>query len=233
MTSSDCALILYARPPVAGRVKTRLQPAFTPPEALAIYEAMLADSVEKLIDMASGFATPFVSWSDEATPSTELSALLGRVQVEYQMGDDLGERMATTLQNRLRGGYKQAIIVGSDSPNLPVDYVDQAFEALAAVDIVLGPSDDGGYYLIGARRLHPRLFQRVPWGTSQVLSITRERIKSGRITCHELPAWYDVDTPESVSRLWTDLQHMKKKGSEDLPARTFRLLAGMASARRL
>ena len=233
MTSNACALIMFARPPVAGKVKTRLQPAFTTGEALALYEAMLADGIEKLLRMASGFATPFVSWSDEASPSAELSALLGRVQVEYQMGDDLGERMATTLQNRLRGGFQQAIIIGSDSPNLPTDYVDQAIEALSAVDIVLGPSDDGGYYLIGARRLHPRLFQRVPWGTGQVLSITRDRIKSGRVTCHELPAWYDVDTPESMRRLWTDLQHMKAKRSDELPARTFKLLAEMASARRL
>jgi len=224
---------MYARPPVAGKVKTRLQPAFTEGEALALYEAMLADGIEKLLSMTSGFATPFVSWSDEASPSADLSALLGRVQVEYQIGDDLGERMAATLQNRLRGGFKQAIIIGSDSPNLPMDYVDQAFEALAAVDIVLGPSDDGGYYLIGARRLHPRLFQRVPWGTSQVLPITRERIKSGRVMCHELPSWYDVDTPESVRRLWTDLRHMKAKRSDELPVRTFELLAGMASAGRL
>lgn len=226
------ALIMYARPPVLGQVKTRLQPSFSAADSLALYEAMLADGVERLNRAASGLATPFISWSGEVSLARELETLLPPAQIEFQIGDDLGERMTATLQSKLRGGYKQVVLIGSDAPNLPLDYIDQAFEALTAVDLVVGPADDGGYYLLGARRLHPQLFQRMPWGTERVLSITRERIKSGRVSHHELPRWYDVDTAESVARLWSDLQHMKAKGSKELPRRTFELLASMAGGRK-
>ena len=225
------ALVIYARPPIAGQVKTRLLPDFTALEAASLYEAMLADTVERAM-LADHDATVFVAFSGEVEPAGDLADLLKRARVEYQVGDDLGERMAGTLQDKLRAGFRQTVIMGSDSPNLPLDYIEQAFEALMAVDIVLGPTADGGYYLIGARRLHPRLFQRMPWGTDQVLTITRQRIKDGRVTHHELPAWHDVDTPADVARLWRDLQHMKAKGAEDLPQRTFRILAATMPGRR-
>ena len=225
------ALVIYARPPVAGAVKTRLQPRFSAEEALVLYEAMLADLLERANRAAAGEATLFVSWSSACEPQGELIDLLKGCEIEYQVGDDLGERMAATLQARLREGFKQAVLIGSDAPHFPLDYIHQAFEALTAVDVVLGPCTDGGYYLIGCRRLHPRLFQRMPWGTDQVLSITRRRIKDGGILHHELPSWYDVDSPADVLRLWKDLQHMKAKGSTDLPRRTFRALASLVPGR--
>ncbi len=231
MQIKERALVIYARPPVAGAVKTRLQPHFSAEEALVLYEAMLADLLERAKRAAAGEATLFVSWSSSYEPQGEMIGLLKGCEIEYQVGDDLGERMAATLQARLRGGFKQAVLIGSDAPHFPLDYIHQAFEALLAVDIVLGPCPDGGYYLIGCRRLHPRLFQRMPWGTDQVLSITRRRIKDGGVLHHELPSWYDVDSPADVLRLWTDLQHMKAKGSADLPRRTFRALASLVPGR--
>jgi hypothetical protein len=212
-------------------VKTRLQPALTPDEGLALYEAMLADVIERVGRASADQAATFLAWSEACRPPESLSDALKSVRVELQAGDDLGERMAHTLQEKLHGGFGQVVLVGADSPSLPLDYLRQSFEALRTVDLVLGPADDGGYYLLGARRLHPQIFLKMPWGTERVLAITRQRIKDGRITHRELAPWYDVDTPADVARLWKDLQHMKAKGAPDLPRRTFHLLASLVPGR--
>src|SRR5262245_63931197 len=157
------ALVIYARPPVAGLVKTRLQPVFTPAEGLALYEAMLADLVERTMGAGLADTTVFLAWSEPCEPPGSLSGLIGRVRVERQTGDDLGERMARTLQEKFHAGFTQVALIGADAPNLPLDYLHQAFDHLRNVDIVLGPANDGGYYLLGARRLHPVLFQKMPW----------------------------------------------------------------------
>ena len=225
------AVVIYARPPVRGKVKTRLQPALTPDEGLALYEAMLADVIERVTRAAAGRATTYLAWSEACVPPESLSETLRSVSVEQQTGVDLGERMAHTLQEKLRGGFGQCVLVGADSPNLPLDYLRQSFEALRDVDLVFGPADDGGYYLLGARRLHPQIFQRMPWGTDRVLAITRQRLKDGRVPHRELPRWYDVDTPADLARLWKDLQHMKAKGAPDLPGRTFHILASLVPGR--
>ena len=123
------------------------------------------------------------------------------------------------------------VLIGADAPNLPIDYLHQSFELLRDADLVLGPASDGGYYLLGARRLHPVLFQKMPWGTDKVFSITRQRVKSSGISHAELPRWYDVDTPQDVERLWKDLQHMIAKRPTDLPWRTCALLAALMPGR--
>lgn len=230
------ALVMYARPPILGQVKTRLQPAYSAAEALALYEAMLADCVERIVRAAvPGHPaaplvpfTPFLSWSGPCEPAAGLREMLGSIQMERQTGADLGERMASTIQGKLAAGFRQIVIVGSDAPSLPPVYLAHAFDALGTADVVIGPAADGGYYLIGARRLHPRLFQKMPWGTGDVLKVTRKRLKEGKVSCHELPVWYDVDTPSDVARLWKDLRAMKAAGSPDLPSRTWKTLAAMS-----
>ncbi len=225
------ALILYARPPVPGRVKSRLQPALSPEEGLELYRAMLADILERMTRLSRGLAVPFVSWSEPHQPEGELRGLLESVGSEHQVGDDLGERMATTLRGKLQAGFKHVVFIGSDAPNLPLEYLRKAFEALQSVDVVLGPAADGGYYLLGCRRMHPNLFQTMPWGTERLLKVTRQRIKGSRISHQELPSWYDVDTPADVARLWSDLRHMAAKGAGDLPHRTFEMLARLVPGR--
>ncbi len=222
------ALVVYARPPVAGAVKKRLLPAFTPGQAVLLYEAMLCDTLERMAEAAGESASLFVSWSEACEPGGELAGLLPPWRSELQRGGDLGERMAATLQEKLHGGFEAVVLVGADAPGLPLSYVRRGFEELAAHDVVLGPCEDGGYYLLGSRRLHPRLFQNVPWGTSQVLSVTRDRLRNERIPWHELPVWRDVDTPEDVARLWNEMQRLRSKGVSDLPRRTFDALAAIA-----
>lgn len=225
------ALVIYARAPVAGSVKTRLQPVFTAVEALALYEAMLADLVERVLGAGIAGTTVFLAWSEPCEPPATLAGLINKVRLEGQQGDDLGERMARTLKEKLQSGFTQVVMIGADAPNLPIDYLRLAFEHLTAAEIVLGPAADGGYYLLGARRLHPILFQKMPWGTDKVLSITRQRVKSSKIPHAELPPWYDVDTPDDVARLWSDLRHMNAKHASDRLTRTTTLLAELMRTR--
>lgn len=212
-------------------MKTRLEPVFTPEEALAVHEAMLADTVERIIHAASGLAVPFLSWSEPWTPRGDLAMLLQPVTVEVQTGDDLGERIAATFQERLHGGFRQVVIIGSDSPSVPLDTIRRSFAILDHSDIVLGPAHDGGYYMIGCKMLHLKLFRNVPYGTDQVTAITRQRMKDLGIAHGELPVWYDVDTPDDLVHLWKDLARMRAKGYPDLPRRTYQLLRTLVPGR--
>lgn len=227
------ALILFARPPVEGRVKTRLSPVYSAMEARDLYEAMLSDQIERLGRAAPEIAHLSICWSEPWTAEGELAALIGAAPTGVQSGGDLGERMASAIQSALAGGFGRAAILGSDLPGLPIEYLKRAFDALDEAEVVLGPSDDGGYYLIGARRLHPELFQKIPWGTDRVLALTRKRLKERSVSHALLPSWYDVDTPADLVRLRHDLLGMRARGAPDLPRRTLDLLARLGPERRI
>lgn len=130
------------------------------------------------------------------------------VPVRRQRGADLGARMAGALEDAFGGGAGRALIVGTDHPTLPPERLDRAFRLLASTDLVLGPSDDGGYYAIGLRRsawpAARRLFRDVPWSTERVLGVTRSRAEGLGLSRRELPPWYDVDRPEDLERLRRD-----------------------------
>ena len=126
-----------------------------------------------------------------------------------QHGDDLGARIVFTFDQLFRQGYTQVIVIDSDTPTLPTAYLEQALRLIAAPqnDVVLGPSEDGGYYLIGLRQLHRELFERMPWSTSQVFPKTRRRSEQAGLTVACTESWYDVDTPEDLARLEESLAH--------------------------
>ena len=228
--SKDAALVIYARPPLPGQVKTRMQPRLGPEESAALYAAMLSDLMERAPAAVSAIASTSIAWSSPYEPAGEMAALARGLSSEVQQGDDLGERMARTLQDKLQHGCRRVVIIGSDSPMLPSSYLLRAFDALTRADIVLGPADDGGYYLLGARRLHLALLRDMPWSTAQVLPITRRRIHKQGISSEELPPWRDVDTWEDVMRLKLELDHMKARSAADLPGRTFAAVAALQRA---
>jgi len=120
-----------------------------------------------------------------------------------QHGDDLGARLLFTFDQLFRQGYTQVIVIDSDTPTLPTGYLEQALMLIAerANDVVLGPTEDGGYYLIGLRQSHRELFEQMPWSTSQVFPETRRRSERYGLTVAYTEYWYDVDTPEDLSRL--------------------------------
>ena len=120
-----------------------------------------------------------------------------------QHGRDLGERMRSVLGALLRAGHPAAIALGTDTPTLPRALLQRAVDLAASgdVDVVLGPSEDGGYYLIGVRDDYPTLFEGVPWSTPAVLDVTLRRADDAGLRSALLPTWFDVDTPDDLARL--------------------------------
>jgi uncharacterized protein len=202
-------LVLFARAPRHGEVKRRLTPPLTPDEALAVHLALLEDSLG-LIGIAAreAEAQPFLSFSEpfEPTGSPALvfleTAARGIPRLPQRPGD-LGARILGAFTDLIDGQRRPgAVIVGSDSPTLPPAILVDALDRLrSGAEVVLGPAEDGGYYLIGATRPMDALFDGIPWGTSDVLAATLRAIDRERLRVALLETWHDVDRPEDLPRL--------------------------------
>jgi rSAM/selenodomain-associated transferase 1 len=206
-------------------VKTRLTPRFSPEEALALHRALLIDSLALMFQCAeSAGAACHLYLSEEGPLDGEMTARLGSMTPRIQSGVDLGDRLLHAIQECLAEGVREIVVLGSDSPHLPAVYVARAFEKLGKAEVVVGPARDGGYYLLGASRLHPALLTDMPWGTAQLYRETVRRARKDGIPIASLPAWYDVDLPESVVQLWQELSLRHARGEADLPRACFTLL---------
>jgi len=167
-----------------------------------MYEAMLLDVLE-LASSVPGFDRRCLYWAG----SSGVLAAPGIREVSQtfhncrQVGQDLGLRMYNAMRDEIALGSRRVVLIGCDSPDLPPEYVRRAVPALETAPFVLGPSEDGGYYLIGASRLMREPFEGLQWGSSSVLSKTIEILKKNKIRFSLLPAWYDIDRPEDVERL--------------------------------
>ena len=193
-------LILFARRPELGRVKTRLTPPATAAQALALYEAFLADQLR----FAASLAT--AGRSVEACFDGPWAGVPAIVATEQGPGD-LGERMARALARSRSRGARATVIIGTDAPSLPAGRVLGAFEALASgADAVIVPAEDGGYVLVGAPAPHPALFEGIPWGGSDVAEVTRRRAAEAGLRLAELEGWRDVDTWDDLAALARDLE---------------------------
>jgi uncharacterized protein len=231
VTDVEDSLVIFARAPIPGKVKTRLMPIYSAEEACAIHLALLGDVLEGALRAVGGRAAVTLAWSEPADAAAALGDLPAGVRVATQSGGDLGERMALAIQSEIRAGRKRVVILGSDAPTLPGDHIAAAFAALRKAEVVIGPSRDGGYYLIGMSRLHLPLFKNLRWGTGEVLGATRARLKKAGTSFVELGPWHDVDTPEDLGGLWKELLHMKDRRGAAIPARTYRTLARLVPGR--
>ena len=193
-----------AKVPIAGEVKTRLSPPLTPEQAAELARCFLEDRVEQLRGLpASDRLVAFTPPEREA----ELRALLpGDVRLLPQRGADLGARMSRLLSDLLAEGYAGAIALGTDTPTLPTAYLVEACEALrsGAADVVLGPSEDGGYYLIGLTAPAPDLFIDMAWSTATVCDETLRRARAAGRRISVLPTWFDIDRIADLARLRDD-----------------------------
>lgn len=190
-------LALFARPPVAGRVKTRLSPALPPRLACDLYAALLGDALEAL--GAARAAERFVYWSEDA-PEAATVALPPGVAARRQAGGDLGSRLAAAFAELLPAPGDRAAIVGADCPELRAAHLERAIEALGAHDAALGPAADGGYWIVALARPAPALFAGVAWGTDRVLAQTLERARAAGRRVALLETLADLDTPADLAR---------------------------------
>ncbi|HEV8342116.1 MAG TPA: TIGR04282 family arsenosugar biosynthesis glycosyltransferase [Candidatus Binatia bacterium] len=197
----ECAIAIMAKAPWPGEVKTRLCPLLSHEEAAQLYRCFLLDKIEQLNSLKA--IAPAVAYTpDDARPLFENLVSSGFTLIP-QKGPDLGARLSNTLNQLLELGYPQVMAIDSDTPTLPLAYLERAFSLLSEpeIDVVLGPSEDGGYYLIGLRRLHSDLFEKMRWSTAHVFSVTMRRAQAKGLKVACLPTWYDVDTPEDLKRL--------------------------------
>jgi rSAM/selenodomain-associated transferase 1 len=219
------AVAVMAKVPGATAVKSRLHPVLGAALATRLYDCFLRDRLEALttvagIDRVVAFTPP------EARETLARLAPPG-FRLVPQRGMDLGARLSALLTGLIGAGHPGAIALDSDSPTLPMRYVAEAAQALATGDaeVVVGPCDDGGYYLIGLRAPHPELFEGMPWSTDRVLPLTLERARHHGLRTHVLPAWFDIDTPADLVRLERALATQPPG-----PRRTLALVREMAGA---
>ena len=209
-------LVVFAKEPVPGKVKTRLAETLGADAAAEIYLAFLADLRDRFRTTADN---RYVAYTPGAA-RTFFAQFFGDDYRLVPQGDgDLGERMARVFETHLRGEHVgregtgvRVVVVGSDSPTLPLGRVRDAFALLAENDVVLGPACDGGYYLVGCRRPAERLFDDIDWGKSLVLLETVQRLSGGSMRLALLDPWYDVDTIEDWQMLQGHASALRRAG---------------------
>jgi uncharacterized protein len=197
------ALFVMAKVPRAGQVKTRLCPPLTSETAAGLYRCFLSD----VLDLVAGVpgVDPVVAFSPPEARGEFARLTSGRFRLVPQAGADLGARLENTFRVLFEQGYERVAAVSTDSPDLPMQYLADAFARLDDAPVVLGPCPDGGYYLIGLATLIPELFRDMPWSTERVMPETEMRAGRLGVKVVRLPEWDDVDTAADLDRLIRDL----------------------------
>lgn len=184
-------ILVFAKAPIPGRVKTRLHTVLTPDQAAGLHKAFVFDTLESLNQLAHSVDIELHSDIQHASEWP--------IPHRLQAQGDLGQRMLAALAQAFGEGRPQALILGADSPTLPVAYLQQLLSAPA--DVALGPSEDGGYYAICARKIHEAMFAGVEWSTGFVLSQTRSACARAGLSVQLGTPWWDVDEPADLHRL--------------------------------
>lgn len=220
-------VIVFVKNPVPGQVKTRLTPHLSPEQAASLYQAFLVDWCNAVSTIST--AHRVIAY----TPPESLSALqtlIGEEPVYVpQQGASLGERLIVAARWACDQGYAKFLFVGSDSPTLPVQHLEHALNLLESRDIVIGPSVDGGYYLIGfskhgASLSIPTIFERITWSTDAVFQQTLRKIQTVNARLGVLPPWYDVDTPTGLQLLRDHLFGLHLAGENTTAPQTYKKL---------
>ena len=192
--------MVFAKAPIPGEAKTRLIPALGSQGASRLYERL----INHTLSLCCGAGVcPVELWCapDTSDAFFQQCAREFDIALHEQHGAELGERMYHAMSSRLEQ-YPHAVLVGSDCPSLTPDVLRETFTALdRGMDAVIAPAEDGGYVLLGLRRMHHNLFTGIPWGTDQVMAVTRRRLEQLNWQWLELPRQWDVDRPEDLARL--------------------------------
>jgi len=217
---ASAVIIVFAKAPVAGQVKTRLCPPLTPDEAASLHGSLVLDLLERCQSLKecdrilAGAPTP-------EHPFFGAMKTRFKIPVWDQVGHDLGARMAHTFQSSLGSPYHSVVIVGTDIPGITVQLISTAFKSLQDHDVVVGPTVDGGYYLIGLRSPVPELFENIPWSTDSVFALTQEKITALGLSLKILPMLRDLDTVEDLQVF---IQESKDRKNQVFSSRTKNVL---------
>ena len=189
--SSKNSLIIFTRNPILGKVKTRLAKSVGNEIALEIYQFLLNKTKEVTLNIP---ADKVVFYSEEITNKDIWNATI--YKKELQEGTDLGAKMSNAFKTCFKDGYEKVVLIGSDLFDLEEFHIREAFEKLEKNDAVIGPALDGGYYLLGLKKMHPTIFMNKNWGTATVRKNTMKNLE--KVNVHLLPILNDVDVIEDI-----------------------------------
>ncbi|HEX7230194.1 MAG TPA: TIGR04282 family arsenosugar biosynthesis glycosyltransferase [Candidatus Binatia bacterium] len=205
------ALAVMAKVPIPGSVKTRLTPFFSAAQAAALARALLMDQLENLRALRN--ADLYLAFAPASARRLIRHLAPPQFEIFPQRGAELGARMQNVFATLFTEGYQRIVLIGGDLPPVPLDYFTRALAYLDHPEsrAVLGPTHDGGYYLVGLNRNQPAIFDQMTWSHDQVLRQTLERIVSFDIKGHLLPRWHDIDTIDDVRCLQSTLARLVEK----------------------
>ncbi len=197
------SMIIMAKVPRAGNVKTRLEGFLSPATCRTLAESFLQDAVIKARSVCDNIFIAFF-------PSEEIEALRELLPFESnfipQDGETLGDRMGGAFRHVYENGATNTVMIGTDSPTLPHDHIESAFGSLeTGTDVVLGNAEDGGIYLIGMRKLHQEIFTGVAWSSPQTAAEIIRNVAALNLTLEHTPVWYDIDEPSDLIFLRNEL----------------------------
>jgi rSAM/selenodomain-associated transferase 1 len=238
-----CALAVMTKAPQAGRVKTRLVPPLTPEEAAELNKCFLRDTAAAISSACSrrpvgdegktARSSPIAVYTPVGAESAYTDVLPSDFNLLPQRGDKFGERLYLAIEDLFKCGFESVCLIDSDSPTVPAKNFEQAVEFLSMTEdrVVLGPSDDGGYYLIGMKKPHRHLFEQIDWSTERVLNQTMQRAIEIGIQVKLLPTGYDIDDDASLRRLCNQL--LTDTTSADIAPYTRTFLAKLSAQKEL
>ncbi|HEY2680155.1 MAG TPA: TIGR04282 family arsenosugar biosynthesis glycosyltransferase [Candidatus Udaeobacter sp.] len=236
-----CALGVMTKAPQAGRVKTRLVPPLTPEEAAELNKCFLRDTavaissvcISRRADDARKAACGIAVYTPVGVESAYKDILSTDFSLLPQRGEKFGERLYFAVEDLFKCGFGSVCLIDSDSPTVPAESFEQAVELLGAPEdrVVLGPSDDGGYYLIGVKKPHRHLFEQIDWSTERVLNQTMQRATEIGLEVKLLPIGFDVDDGASLRRLCDEL--LGKNAGDGVAPNTRKFLVSIAAQNKL
>jgi rSAM/selenodomain-associated transferase 1 len=219
--------------PRAGHVKTRLVPPLSAEEAAQLNICFLRDTAAAIAKARGTTARGIGVYTPIGAEAAYIDILPREFELVPQRGDGFGERLAFAAEDLFRCGFASVCLIDSDSPTVSADAYVKAVEFLSKPGdrVVLGPSDDGGYYLIGLKRNHPQLFERIDWSTERVLEQTKQRARELNLDVELLPTGYDVDDGPTLRRLCDEL--LSGKTTNDIAPNTRKFLATLTTQKKL
>ncbi len=223
---AEAALIIFAKSPVPGLVKTRLCPPLTPDEAATLHGSLVLDTLERTRDLL-GFDRFLACAPDKEHPFFQALRVRQHIELWEQVSDDdLGKRMDHAISAAFERNYTSVVMIGSDLPTIDAEIFQNALRALTEHDLVIGPSVDGGYYLIGLKEPTPELFSNIPWSTDQVTALTQQVAKHLGLSMKLLPPQRDLDTIEDLE-VFIHSAHVPKQ--QVISSRTGQVLETLAT----
>lgn len=190
------ALIIFSRLPIGKETKTRLSPLLNEKQREELHLAMWHDIFSEVMKLKQ--VDVFLCWTGSGDVKDYMKFIPSSFHLMEQTGINLGERMKKAMKDIMKLGYKRAVIIGSDIPSVKTENIACAFDALNTSNVVIGPSGDGGYWLVGMNKFVHEIFDIESWGNAEVLAATIRRLQSSGLTYEFIKTLQDIDTPDDI-----------------------------------